>query len=123
MSEQPSKDDLHHVIAVDELAEGDRVITEIRGTEIAVFNVDGTFHAIANHCTHQNGPVCEGNRKGILTADDDGELIYDRKGRILSCPWHGWEFDIETGEHVAQPRYQLITYSVLVRDGGLYVTR
>lgn len=58
------------------------------GTErVALFNVDGTFYAIGDTCTHRGGPLSD----GVL----DGTLV--------TCPWHGAEFDVCTGKNVGPP--------------------
>lgn len=112
----------YYVADVDEIGEAERVITEIRGREIAVFNVDGEFYALANYCTHQGGPACEGVISGAL-ALEDGELTYTRENQVVSCPWHGWEFDIATGEHLAPTDHKIPSYDVVIRDGKVYVIR
>lgn len=115
------RDRLHPVGRADELKPGDRLLADLDGREVAVFNVNGAFHAVANYCTHQGGPVCEGQLAGALDVDADGELVYGRDGRVLACPWHGWEFDVVTGEHLAPSGYALPTYEVVVEDGELLV--
>jgi len=109
------------VIEADELPPDDRVIVEIDGREIAVFNVNGELYALANYCVHQGGPVCEGLLSGTVGVDDDLDLVYEKEGEIVSCPWHGWEFEIRTGEHLADPNYRLPTYEVVVENGGIYL--
>ncbi len=113
--------DHHYAADLDELEGTDRLLTEVNGLEVAVFRVEDDLYAVSNYCVHQGGPACEGRVSGILTVDDEGELIYDRNGEIVSCPWHGWEFDIRTGEHLANPRYRLPTFDVLVHDGEIYI--
>ena len=123
MSEEPSTvgDGLHYVTAAAKVDEGERAIVDVEGREIAVFNVSGEYYGLANYCTHQGGPVCEGMVTGTFTADEDGTMRYDREGEIVACPWHGWEFDIETGAHLASDRYRLPTCEVVELDGDLYV--
>lgn len=105
-----------------DLPEGERVFTEHEGREIAVFNVGGEYVAAANHCVHAGGPVCEGTVSGTVTANpDQWEWGWDREGEILACPWHGWEFDLRSGEHLSDPRYRLVTYDVTVEDGRIVV--
>lgn len=112
----------HTVCATDDLPPGERVIREVDGREIAVFNVDGEFVAAANYCTHAGGPVCEGTVSGMVTAEvDEWSWGWDRDGEILACPWHGWEFDLLSGEHLSDPDYRLVTYDVAVEDGTVYV--
>jgi nitrite reductase/ring-hydroxylating ferredoxin subunit len=117
-------DDLHHVASADQVSNGDRILADIEGREVSIFNIDGEFHAALNYCTHQGGPVCEGLVGGMLTADpsDTGwDLSYDSKNTYLSCPWHGWKFDIESGEHAGGRPHKIPTYEVEVHDGELYV--
>ena len=118
--EDPDDDGLHYAVAADELAPGERVIVDAAGREVAVFNLDGEYFAVMNYCPHMSGPCGEGMLTGLFAAGEDGELTYSRDGEILCCPWHGWEFDLRTGEHLAGLA-DLITYDVTVRDGDLYV--
>jgi nitrite reductase/ring-hydroxylating ferredoxin subunit len=57
---------------------------EVGGKEIALFNLDGTFHAIDNTCLHRGGPLGEG----------------EIDGAVVTCPWHGWQYDIPTGQNI-----------------------
>ncbi|MEF8819092.1 MAG: Rieske 2Fe-2S domain-containing protein [Haloferacaceae archaeon] len=111
----------YRVAAADDLAEGERVVVDLDGREVAVFRVEETFHALANHCVHQGGPVCEGQVSGTLAADGDGGLCYEREGEVVSCPWHGWEFDVRTGEALADRSYRQPTYEVVTENGEVYV--
>lgn len=113
--------DLHYVTSTDQLQEGDRVIVEVKGREIAVFRIDDEFYALLNYCVHQGGPGCEGRIAGTLVEKEDGELGYDRDNELVSCPWHGWEYDIKTGEHLANSRYRIPTYEVVQTDGDVYL--
>ena len=115
-------DGLHYVASADEVAPGERVLIDVRGREIGVFNLDGEFAAVANYCVHQGGPIAEGTLTGgTLRANEALEVVYDESSRCLHCPWHGWEFDVQTGEHTAPTRHRVPTYDVVVRDGGLYL--
>jgi nitrite reductase/ring-hydroxylating ferredoxin subunit len=112
----------HEICTAAELADGERIVREVEGREIAVFNVDGEYRAVANHCVHAGGPVCEGRLSGVVTGTaGEWERGWERDGEILACPWHGWEFDIHTGEFLSDPKYRLLTYDVEVDDGTVYV--
>jgi nitrite reductase (NADH) small subunit len=115
--------DHHFVISAGELSRGERAMIEIDGLEIGVFNIDGEYHALANYCVHQGGPGCGGRITGKVTEAEDGTLTYDQRGEVVCCPWHGWEYDITTGEHLADPSLGLLTFDVVERDGDLYVVR
>ena len=70
----------------------------VRGRSIAVFNLGGEFFGLFNRCPHQGGPMCEGILTGLIESDEPDR--YSRKGEIIRCPWHGWEFDVRTGQSV-----------------------
>ena len=115
----------YEVATVDELSEdGSRILTEIKGLEIAVFRFDGEYYAVANFCVHQSGPLCEGPLEGNYTMDDDQwGWNYDDAEKNITCPWHGWMFDITNGENIKDSRYKVPTYDVVVEDGTIYVVR
>jgi nitrite reductase/ring-hydroxylating ferredoxin subunit len=116
--------DRHRVASVEELAEeGSRVIADVADQEIAVFRVEGELHALANHCAHQGGPLCEGPMTGRLSAGEDRALRYDGTESVVRCPWHGWRFDVRTGESLQSDRWRAPTYDVEVEDGKVYVRR
>lgn len=113
----------HEVATTDDLdGDGSRIITEIEGQEIAVFRLRGEYHAIANYCVHQGGPLCEGELRKELDVGDDGWIWeYTSEEKFITCPWHGWRFDVQSGENNIDPRYRVPTYDVEVEDGRLYV--
>ncbi|SEH42755.1 Ferredoxin subunit of nitrite reductase or a ring-hydroxylating dioxygenase [Halopenitus malekzadehii] len=113
--------DRHRVAAAVDLPPGDRVVVDVEGREVAVFNVDGEYHALSNYCPHQGGPACEGLVSGTLEVDGDDELVWDRAGEIVACPWHGWEFDVTDGHHTASDRYRLPVYEAYAEDGDVYI--
>ena len=80
---------------------GHGIVAEVNGKILAVFNVDGTFHAIDNTCLHRGGPLGEG----------------DVEGSVVTCPWHGWQFNVATGECVNNPSGKVESYQVSV-DGN-----
>lgn len=105
----------HQVASISEVPQGSRKIVNVAGRSIGVFNVDGRFFAVKNSCPHQGGPLCLGPTMGLATADSPGEFNYDRDGEILRCPWHGWEFDLATGQSVFDPsRTRVRSYQVEV---------
>ena len=93
----------HIVATVDEIPAGSRKIVEIKGRSIGVFNVAGEFFALRNRCPHQGGPLCAGETSGLSEANKPGEYRVSRAGEIIRCPWHGWEFDIRTGQSWFDP--------------------
>lgn len=111
--------------SVDELGDGDRTLVHVDGTSVGVFNLDGEYYALANECPHQGGPVCTGRIGGKIVAEERGvgERVEERvsEERVVACPWHGWEYDVETGEHVGNPRVALETYDVVVDGEDVFV--
>src|SRR5690606_38390105 len=93
-----------HVVArASEIPPGERLIVDVAGRSIGVFNVRGSFYALRNRCPHQAAPLCRGAVKGTALPGKPGEYHWGREGEILRCPWHGWEFDILTGQSVFNP--------------------
>jgi nitrite reductase/ring-hydroxylating ferredoxin subunit len=104
------------VARVDEIPAGGRKIVEVAGRSIGVFHIDGEFFAIRNSCPHQGGPLCQGQLTGFLMADKPGHYSYSRRGEIVRCPWHGWEFDVKTGQSWWDPaRTRVRSYEVEVQ--------
>lgn len=105
----------HIVATVDEIPVGGRKLVEIDGRSIGIFHIKGQFYAIRNRCPHQGGPMCEGRLTGFLTASQPGDYHYSRQGEILRCPWHGWEFDVKTGQSWFDPaQVRVRSYKVSV---------
>ncbi|MEM7347646.1 MAG: Rieske 2Fe-2S domain-containing protein [Chloroflexota bacterium] len=93
----------HIVATVEEIPVGSHKIVEIKGRSIGVFNVNGEFFALLNRCPHAGGALCEGTVTGLRQAETPGNYSYQRQGEIVRCPWHGWEFDIKTGQSWFDP--------------------
>ena len=92
--------------------------------EVGVFNLDGELFALPNICPHQFGPLCEGKVNGTTTcsAATGWKVAWEKAGEILSCPWHGLEFDIRTGKSLASPRLWVRPYRVLIRDNRVVIS-
>jgi nitrite reductase/ring-hydroxylating ferredoxin subunit len=97
----------HPVAQAAEIPTGGRRLVSVGRIEIGLFNVDGEIHAYRNACPHAGAPVCLGRVSGTSLPSRVYEYIYGKEGCILRCPWHGWEFDLRTGEHVVDPETRL----------------
>ena len=97
----------HAVAATSEIPPGGRKLVTVKGRPIAIFNLGGEYFGLLNRCPHQGGSLCEGAITGLLESPEPGTYVYTRKGEILRCPWHGWEFDLRTGEHLVDPETKL----------------
>ena len=105
-----------------EIEPGGRRIVEVDRRSIGIFNVDGRFFALRNRCPHRGGALCEGPLTGTALPLDDRTFVYGHEGRILRCAWHGWEFDIETGRALVDPRVRARTYPVTVEGEEIVIT-
>ncbi|MGZ8845998.1 MAG: Rieske (2Fe-2S) protein [Pyrinomonadaceae bacterium] len=90
------------VANTDEIQPGQARLVEVNGTEIALFNIQGAFHAIDNTCTHVGGPLCEG----------------EISGSEVTCPWHGAVFEVTSGRAVGPPAMEAVNRYNLRIDGG-----
>ncbi|MGR3321111.1 MAG: Rieske (2Fe-2S) protein [Pseudooceanicola sp.] len=93
-----------HVVAkVSDFDGTDRKLVEVRGRPIVIFRLGEEWFGMSNRCPHQGGSLCHGTLISYVESDAPGTFTMSRKGEILRCPWHGWEFDIRTGESCARP--------------------
>lgn len=109
------------VAKVSDIRPGECRIVEIKRLSVGVFNVNGDFIAVLNVCPHELAPVCRGRVSGTTLPSPPGEYRWGREGEILSCPWHGWEFDLRTGQALADQRVRVRRYPTDVKDGTVFV--
>jgi nitrite reductase/ring-hydroxylating ferredoxin subunit len=109
------------VCATDELPPGERVIRDLDGKSIGVFNVHGRYFALHNRCPHKGGALCRGPLTGTALPTSEFRYDYGYDGQILRCAWHGWEFDLETGRSLVDPKVRAKIFPVELVDGGVYV--
>lgn len=109
-----------------EMKDGDRRIVTAGRHEIGVFFKEGSFYAYSNICLHQGGPACEGvliaNVVDIVNPADhtyEGQTFGDETHFV--CPWHGYEYDIKTGEFVGDRKQKLRKFEVVTRGDDIYV--
>ena len=86
----------------------------------------GKYFAYRNRCPPQGGRVCESLRLPQVqdVIDDAGLFVgqtFDESDVHIVCPWHGYEYHLETGVHVGSDRLKLRKFDVITRDGGIYV--
>lgn len=92
---------------VAEIQSGQAKIVDVNGEPVAVFNVDGKFYAVNNTCLHRGGPLGEGSL--------DGEVV--------TCPWHGWQYNVVTGVSPVNPAAKIKTYKTKVENGKVFVAK
>ena len=94
------------VASTSDLAPGEKMLVEYQGSPVGLFNIDGEFYAIHDICTHDDGPLVE------------GELY----GQIIVCPRHGARFDVKTGAVRTLPAYAPVpTYLVKIEGDGVFI--
>ena len=94
------------VANVNQLAPGQGILVRARQHKIALFNVEGAFYAIDNSCPHSTGPLSEGRLSGT----------------IVTCPWHGAQFDITNGRCCAGPAVtDVVAYPIQVEDQAIFI--
>ncbi len=109
-----------------DIAEGRRKVVQCGHREIGIFRIKGQLHAWHNSCPHRQGPICQGHiyPRVVEPVDKQGQvrlLQYDEADQHLVCPWHGYEFNLETGRCNGTDRLKLFPAKITVRDGALYV--
>lgn len=88
-----------------DVANGSGKVVEVDGKEIALFNCDGKFYALNNTCLHQGGPLGEGSLEGT----------------VVTCPWHGWQFDVTTGANPVESSMRTECYPVKVEGEDVLI--
>lgn len=108
------------ICAASELEPGQkRIVTDPEtGASIGVFNINGEFFALKNVCPHYGAPLCQGSVHGTHRPSPVFTYRPDLQGRVLRCPWHGWEFDIVTGKGLYDANSRVATYACEVNDDG-----
>lgn len=106
------------VAAVGEIPPGGRKLVEVAGRRVVVFNLGGEFFALGDRCPHQGGSLAAGCLTGEVSSPAPGEYRYARRGEMIRCPWHYWEFDIRTGQSRFDPgRVRTRRYDTRVEPG------
>ena len=110
------------VALADEIPAGGRKIVRAAGRSIGIFNIDGKYFALRDRCPHQGGPLCSGYLWENVQSSRPGEYSYAGNGKMLRCPWHGWEYDVRTGQSWFAPTEQRVrSYEVTVEQGGSFL--
>jgi len=97
--------DFIRVASLSELTKGTAKTVQAGDKEIAIFNVDGTIYALDNTCLHVGGPLGEGELAGIT----------------VTCPWHGWQYNVTTGQNLQNPDLKVATYPVQVEGNDISI--
>ena len=108
----------HVVATVGEIAPNSCKIVAVQGREIGVFFVEGEYFALFNRCPHEGAALCRGRLFAAMESDRPGEYRLGAGMMMLRCPWHGWEYDIRTGQSWCEPKsVKARTYDVSIEPG------
>jgi nitrite reductase/ring-hydroxylating ferredoxin subunit len=106
---------------VSDFENGDRKIIDVNGKSIGVFRVDDQFYALRNRCPHQFGPLCAGTLAPRAVSSGPGDVRVESGPPLIACPWHGWEYDLATGQSFMGPgrgNTPVLSYDVNVLPGS-----
>jgi len=108
-----------------EFKEGDYRVLKVEDFEFGIYRHGDRLLAYENLCPHDGGPVCQGKViprvEEMLGADQKSRGLRFSDRRNIVCPWHGWEFDLESGRHCGDPKYRLRPVNVRVEENRVYV--
>ena len=93
------------VAEAEELKEGRGHVVQAEGRVLALFRVKDQYFAVGSLCLHRGGPLAEG----------------EVQGHVVTCPWHGWQFDVRTGSFTVIPTLKVKTYNVKMEGGSILV--
>jgi nitrite reductase/ring-hydroxylating ferredoxin subunit len=115
--DQPSK---FIVGRAKDVPEGTRLIIDVNGRSVGIFNIEGEFYALLNRCPHKGAELCRGDVVGLVESDRPGDIRFDQNIWLIACPWHGWEYDVKTGQSWLNPqRSRVRPYGIRVESGDV----
>jgi 3-phenylpropionate/trans-cinnamate dioxygenase ferredoxin subunit len=114
----------HILFPVDELEPGSNRSVEVEGVRIALFRTpDGEVRALRDVCPHAGARMSLGTVESMVVGSESGHYRLSEKP-IVRCPWHGYEFDLDTGRCIADPDgLRMRAYPVTIEDGRIVVER
>lgn len=105
----------HPVGSVEDLRRERCRVVEVDGQRIGIISVGTEFFGVRDRCPHRGAEMSQGTVSGTLLASAPQNFVYGRHDRVIRCPWHGWEFDLETGRSLLEPeRVGVKVYRVTV---------
>jgi len=95
----------------------------VNGRALVVVRKGSEFFALREACPHAGASLSRGRVVGLPRQALPGNAAgYEREGEILTCPWHGWSFDLRTGRSLVKPeKVRVRAYAVSVRDGRVCI--
>jgi len=97
-------------------------LMELKGHQIGVIRLgSGELRAIMNRCPHKGAPICRGMLSGVWNWTQSGEVTFERARDVLVCPWHGFEFDLDSGHEVFWKRPATLRMYPIEDVGGVVI--
>jgi nitrite reductase (NADH) small subunit len=108
----------HRVGAVEDFRQDGCRMVEVDGRSVGIITVAGRLFALRDRCPHRGAPMCQGTVSGTFVASAPHQYVYGMHDAVIRCPWHGWEFDLETGRSLLEPdRVGVRVYQITVDEG------
>lgn len=106
-----------------EISDTKFLIKEINNRSYGVIKIDGEYHALWNVCPHEGAEICRGKVSGTTLPSDVGEFQFGLENKVISCPWHGWEFDVRDGKPLFQTKKQIKVMKAQVKqdEGNIFL--
>lgn len=115
-------DGWHAVGAVDEFEDRALGVVVVGERTVAIARRGERFMAFRDRCPHQGAPLCRGKLVGTLVPSRPGELTYGHDATVIRCPWHKWEWHLESGRAVGRTTNRRVaTYEVKTVDGVVWL--
>lgn len=113
----------HVISSLDDFPTDTRRVVDIDGVPVAVFNVNGTFHALKDECPHKGASLCTNPPTGMMLPSGPDSYEYGREGEIIQCPWHGYQFNLSDGRAAVAPEIKMRAkvFEVAVEDGEVAI--
>jgi nitrite reductase (NADH) small subunit len=110
------------VAALSEIPQDRFLIVDVEGLEVGLVRIGQTIYAVRNSCPHHGAPICKGHIAGTMLPSAPGEMSYGLERQVIVCPWHQYEFDMETGAPLfTNLRGRVRTYRVSVLGEDVFV--
>ncbi len=110
-----------------DIPEGGRIVVDHGSRTIGIFRIEGKLYAYENVCPHQGGPVCQGTilPRVVEQLEPNSKAStgfrFDHEDMHIVCPWHGFEYSIDTGKHAGTPSFELTRVHVTESNGEVHV--
>ena len=121
-SQPPSQPVAHNIGKLADFPERKVVPADAGGRTVGVLRHGEEIFAFSNRCPHQGAPMCRGQAAGTMLPSEPDEYHFAMDGLVVKCPWHAYEFNVQTGESVCGiMRAKLPVYKTEIRDEDVFV--